>query len=352
MSFTTLIDVDSLKALQAQAVPGERLVLLDCRFDLAKPDAGRQAYLTSHIPGARHADLDRDLAGPVTAASGRHPLPSPAALEDFLGSVGIDAATQVVAYDAANGSFAARAWWLLNWLGMPQVAVLDGGFNAWVSSGGALESGEADAIPCRSAAPRPSGSLAESRPGSLAGSRAQAHAGSLARPRAEGLSWSLSGSLSGPLSGPLPGGASGGPSGGPSGSRTDLVATADEVLESLGIPGRLLVDARAPERFAGSVEPLDRVAGHVPGAVNHPFTSNLGLEGCFLPAVELRQRWLARLRGTPPGDVTVMCGSGVTACHNLLAMAVAGLRGARRYAGSWSEWIRDPDRPVARDPTP
>ena len=282
MTFTTLIGVASLREVRGESV------VLDCRFDLAQPGAGRQSYLAAHIPGARYADLNRDLASPVTADSGRHPLPSPAALTQFFVSLGIGDETQVVAYDDANGSLAARAWWLLNWLGHPRVAVLDGGFKAWVASGGAVESGE----PTTQLAPGAKRFTARLRP--------------------------------------------------------ETVMTAAEVLRALQDPNRLLVDARAPERFAGSVEPLDPVAGHVPGAVNHPFTSNLNSEARFLPAAELRRLWLARLAGSAPHNMIAMCGSGVTACHNLLAMSLAGLPGAKLYAGSWSEWIRDPGRPVAR----
>jgi thiosulfate/3-mercaptopyruvate sulfurtransferase len=282
MTFTTLIDVASLRDLRAESV------VLDCRFDLAKPGAGLKAYIAAHIPGARYADLNRDLASPVTADSGRHPLPSPAALTQFLVSLGIGDETQVIVYDDANGSFAARAWWLLNWLGHSHVAVLDGGFKAWVASGGAVESGE-PVTPVAAGAKRFTARL-----------------------------------------------------------RPETVMTAAEVLQAAEDPRRLLVDARAPERFAGSVEPIDPVAGHVPGAVNHPFTSNLTSESRFLPAAELRRLWLERLAGRAPHDMIAMCGSGVTACHNLLAMSLAGLPGAKLYAGSWSEWIRDPGRPVAR----
>jgi thiosulfate/3-mercaptopyruvate sulfurtransferase len=281
MPFTTLIDVDSLAALKVPAV------LLDCRFDLSEPGAGRRAYAAGHIPGARYADLNLDLSSPVTPASGRHPLPRPDVLADFFAAAGIGDGTQVVAYDDANGSLAARAWWLLRWLGKAPAAVLDGGFKAWVAAGGAVEAGEP--------APAPGGAKS-----------------------------SFTVRL-----------------------RPETVLTAADVQQALEDPRRLLVDARAAERFAGTVEPLDRVAGHVPGAVNHPFTANLREDGRFLPAGELRLRWLTRLGGTAPSDAILMCGSGVTACHNILAMTAAGLPGGKLYAGSWSEWIRDPERPVA-----
>ncbi len=280
MSFNGLIDVDALRTLPAAG----RAVVLDCRFDLGDPDAGRRAYSAGHLPGAHYADLNRDLAAPITPQSGRHPLPDPGALARFFGSLGIGDDTPVIAYDEANGAFAARAWWLLRWLGAGDVAVLDGGFKAWVAAGGDVDAGT----------PRPYARPFSARPDSRA------------------------------------------------------VATSADVLQALADTHRRVVDARAAERFAGTVEPLDPVAGHVPGAVNHPFAANLTADGHFLAPPELRRRWLASLAGTAPRDAILMCGSGVTACHDLLAMELAGLGGARLYAGSWSEWIRDPDRPVAR----
>jgi thiosulfate/3-mercaptopyruvate sulfurtransferase len=288
MPFTTLIGVDSLAGLESPAV------LLDCRFDLSDPEAGRRAYAAGHIPGARYADLNLDLSSPVTPTSGRHPLPSAEVLAGFFAAAGIGDETQVVAYDEANGSFAARAWWLLKWLGHAWVAVLDGGFKAWVAAGGA-----AAGAPIETGTPP---------------------AASGARP---------------PFTLRL---------------QPETVLSAADVQRALEDPRRLVVDARAAERFAGTVEPIDAVAGHVPGAVSHPFTANLSQEGRFLPVAELRRRWLARLRGTEPSDTILMCGSGVTACHNILAMTSAGLPGGKLYAGSWSEWIRDPERPVARGP--
>ena len=294
MDFTTLIDVESLRALLG--TPG--IAVLDCRFDLAAPDAGRQAYLRSHIPGARYVDLNRDLSAPVSAASGRHPLPDPQALATLFRSLGVSPGTQTIVYDESNGSFAARAWWLLRWLGHAKVAVLDGGMSAWLRGGGATESGE----------PR-QGAAGHSAAGAVA---AGSHAASSARADRRGA------------------------------------LGADELISALKNPRTLLIDARAPERYAGAVEPIDPVPGHIPGAVNHPFSSNLQNDGRFLPPEELQRRWRDRLGEASPADVIVMCGSGVTACHNLLALERAGLPGARLYAGSWSEWIRDPRRPVAR----
>jgi thiosulfate/3-mercaptopyruvate sulfurtransferase len=289
MNYETLINAAELQA----ALGRPQLVILDCRFDLAAPQAGRQAYLEGHIATARHADLNADLSAPVSATSGRHPLPDPQRLAARFGAFGIGPETQVVAYDAANGAFAARAWWLLHWLGHSKAAVLDGGWAAWRSAGGAVAAGEPDAA----------------TPG------AAAHRGDAPFvPRV----------------------------------RPDAVVSTAQLIEALAQPGHLLVDARAAERFAGTVEPIDPIAGHVPGAVNHPFSANLGTDGHFLARDELRRRWRARLAGTAPENLIAMCGSGVTACHHLLALEVAGLDGAKLYAGSWSEWIRDPARPVAR----
>jgi thiosulfate/3-mercaptopyruvate sulfurtransferase len=285
VAFTTLIDAADLFDLAGRP----DAAVIDCRFDLMNPDGGRRAYLTGHIPGARYADLSHDLSSAITPTSGRHPLPSVAGLAATFARLGIGNATQVIAYDDAGGSFAARAWWLLRWLGHTSVAVLDGGLAAWVAAGGELEQGEQT-----------------------------------------------------PVSIPPPGG--------PILPRGDAAAVIDTaaIAAFLNEPGNLLVDARAAERFAGSVEPIDSVAGHISGAVNHPFSSNLGPGGRFLPPEELRRRWEARLGGTQPSRVAAMCGSGVTACHNLLSLEIAGLAGARLYAGSWSEWIRDPNRSVAR----
>ncbi len=285
MDFTTLIDAGALRAL----ITGPAIAVLDCRFDLAAPDAGREAYLHSHIPGARYVDLNRDLSAPVSARTGRHPLPDPVALDAFFRGLGVGRDTQVIVYDESNGSFAARAWWLLRWLGHPKVAVLDGGMSAWLRAGGATESGE----PPRDDAP-------QSARGTAACVNQRAALGT------------------------------------------------DQLVAALKDPRTLLIDARAAERYRGAVEPIDPVAGHIPGAVNHPFSSNLQSDGRFLPPRELERLWRDRLGEATAADVIVMCGSGVTACHNLLALERAGLPGARLYAGSWSEWIRDPGRPVAR----
>jgi thiosulfate/3-mercaptopyruvate sulfurtransferase len=286
VTFTTLISAAVLR----DRLDTPDLAIIDCRFDLANPEGGRPSFLQGHIPGARYADLNRDLSAPISATSGRHPLPAPADFAVTLQRLRIGRATQVIAYDDSAGAFAARAWWLLRWMGHDAVAVLDGGIKAWIGIGGPLESGEADTLP----ATPPSDELREPQVNAAA------------------------------------------------------VIDAAGVAARLKDPGFLLIDARAPERFAGSVEPIDSVAGHVEGAVNQPFSANLGADGRFLPAAELRRLWQQRLAGRKPEQVAAMCGSGVTACHNLLSLELAGLSGAKLYAGSWSEWIRDPTRPIAR----
>jgi thiosulfate/3-mercaptopyruvate sulfurtransferase len=281
MEYQTLIGVDSLRELLGKP----QVAVIDCRFDLMNPGAGREAYLAAHILGARYADLNEDLSAPVGPHTGRHPLPAPETFARRLGELGIGNRTQVVAYDDGNGSFAARLWWMLRWVGHRAAAVLDGGFKAWTARGGAVQSGAPPDFHVENFAP-------------LIGAQ-------------------------------------------PVLSTTDV----EQALQGSSI---LLVDARSEERFAGKVEPIDPVAGHIPGAVNHPVSANLDADGRFLPAAELEARWRERLAGRTAQTVVAMCGSGVTACHNLLSLEVAGLAGGKLYAGSWSEWIRDPKRPVAR----
>ena len=285
--FTTLIEPAEL----ARHIEEPQWVILDCRFDLARPEWGAQAWASGHIPGAEHLDLDRDLSGEPTAASGRHPLPEVSVLAATFGRLGIDARVQVVAYDQAAGAFAARAWWLLRWLGHRAVAVLNGGFAAW----------EHEALPVSRAAARraPRQFVASVAPAMLA-------------------------------------------------STAEVARLVDS--GALDRAETLLLDARSADRFAGENETLDPVAGHIPGARNHPYAANLDPQQRFRAAEPLRRLWERSLRGAAAPAVIAMCGSGVTACHNLLALEVAGLPGARLYAGSWSEWIRDPSRPVARGP--
>lgn len=282
MSFETLIGCAQLSALSSTA----DCRVFDCRFDLADPGKGEQAYGQGHIPGSYYAHLDHDLSSPITPQSGRHPLPDIDALRHWLGEHGVSPATQVVVYDDSGGTMAVRLWWLLRWLGHPRVAVLDGGWPNWVQAGLPQET-ERPALPA-----------------------AVVFAGQPA--------WD------------------------------QVVSTADiaQQLRSGGY-GVQLLDARTAERFRGDAEPIDPVAGHIPGAINLPLQKNLAADGRFQPADTLKALYGDALGPHAAERIAAMCGSGVTACHNLLAMEIAGLHGARLYAGSWSEWIRDPARPVA-----
>jgi thiosulfate/3-mercaptopyruvate sulfurtransferase len=260
-------------------------IIVDCRFTLSDPEAGIESWRRSRLPGAHYLHLEDDLSGPVTEYSGRHPLPDPAALAARLAQCGITPQSRVVVYDDSFGSIAGRLWWMLRWLGHDAVALLDGGFQKWRRERRELESGH-----------------------------------------------------------PATGGAGGRLDARP--ARGAWVA-ATEVEQALARGGALLIDARAPERFTGEAEPFDPVAGHIPGAVNRPFEDNLDIDGTFLSPQELRAAFEAVLGALPPQRAVHFCGSGVTACHNLLAMEIAGLGGSRLYPGSWSEWITDPRHPIA-----
>lgn len=281
MNFPTpLIDVAQLAALE----PGSVLIV-DCRVDLTDRSKGRQNFLAGHVPGAIHADLDRDLSdlSRQAAGLGRHPLPTPQAFGATLSRWGWRPDVPVVCYDGAGGALAAaRLWWMLRAVGAQAVAVLDGGFAAWQAAGLPLESG--DEVPRT-----PSRVEIDFAPSAMVDHEGAARA-----------------------------------------------AAAGDLL-----------DARAEPRYLGEVEPLDRVAGHVPGAANRPFAANLQADGRFKPRETLRAEWLAWLGQRDPADVVHMCGSGVTAAHNLLAMEQAGLPGSRLYPPSWSGWISDAARPVA-----
>ena len=279
-----LIDATALLALLAQ--PGsEDVLVLDARFNLMQPEAGQAAWREGHIPGAWHAHLDRDLSGAKTGANGRHPLPALADLGGTLGRWGLTPATRVVVYDDAGGMFAARAWWLLSWVGHDRVQVLDGGWAAWLAAGG----------PVSAQAPT------ERKPTHL--------------------------TLT---------------------AQTGWLLSAQDVLASLQgrTPALQLLDARAPDRFRGENETLDPVGGHIPGAANRFFQLNLQ-GGRFKPAAQLLGEFEDALPGQDFGQLVHQCGSGVTACHNLLALAHAGAPMGRLYAGSWSEWCADPARPRA-----
>jgi len=273
----TLVSVAELQQLEAQ----QGLLLLDCRFSLQDAAAGQRAYATAHLPGARFVDLNRQMSAPhVPGVTGRHPLP---ARSDWLAQVrawGLQPSWQVVAYDDAGGAGAARLWWLLRWIGHEKVAVLDGGWQAWLAGGLPVDAAEPPA------------------------------------PATQGFDYAA-----------LP-----------------ALATAIPV-EALDTARHLLLDAREPARFRGEVEPIDPVAGHIPGALCSPFSGNLGADGRMLDKAALRAKFA--VAAGPGAEVVCYCGSGVTACHNILAMVHAALPMPALYAGSWSEWITDPRRPVA-----
>jgi thiosulfate/3-mercaptopyruvate sulfurtransferase len=279
--FHTLIDFEAMASLER-----DRLALFDCRFVMTDPDAGRAAFEAGHVPGAAYLDLERDLSAPATAEGGRHPLPDRVGFAARLRALGVRADDQIVVYDDVGGSLAARAWWMLRWLGHEAVALLDGGFKAWTDSGRPLEAG-----PAR---PRPAGNIA---------------------------------------------------------AGDSLVATVDtaDIVAALGTDSLQVIDARTAARFAGEPHPLDTRAGHIPGARNRFWGDNLGGDGRFKAPEVLRAEFEAVLDGLSADRVALQCGSGVTACHDLLALEVAGLSGARLYPGSWSAWTADSARPVASE---
>ena len=295
--YTTLVSVEQLKQLQAGDAP---LMVFDCSFDLMAPEAGARQYAAAHIPGALHADLDDHLSARhgmpgargdvvvaqedgVPASGGRHPLPSREKFAAWLSSIGFSNDMQAVVYDRNGANYCGRLWWMLKWAGHDAVAVLDGGLQAWQAAGGEVRSGS------------------------------------------EPSHFQTNFALGEPL--------------------RRLVVT-EEVARGLGQPGQTLVDARAPQRFRGEVEPLDPVAGHIPGALNRPFTQNIGPDGRFKEPQQLRAEFDALLAGRDPGTVVHQCGSGVSAIPNLIAMELAGYAPAGLYAGSWSEWCRTPGLPV------
>lgn len=277
-------NLETVSRLQTLLEDGNCRVV-DCRFDLMDTAKGREDYLAGHIPGAVFADLDQDLAGPVTARSGRHPLPDAAKFADALGGWGINNDSRIVAYDGGNSALAAHFWWLMRWMGHTDVAVLDGGLAAWLGAGGPLETGSAAVeVEIFQAAPDDS-----------------------------------------------------------------RVADIREILDLVaGDSDSILIDARDRSRYLGEAEPIDPVAGHIPGAINLPLTDSLDESGMWRSLPALRQLWGNKVGDRPDAALIAMCGSGVTACHLVLSAVVAGLPEPRVYVGSWSEWIRDKNRPVAR----
>lgn len=285
--YTTLISVEQLQGLMAS---GQALTVFDCSFDLASPTAGEAQFAQAHLPGAVYAHLDRDLSDKTgaggAASGGRHPLPSRESFAAWLRSVGFSSDQQAVVLDRQGANYCGRLWWMLKWCGHEAVAVLDGGLQAWQAAGGAVLSG--DVTPAR-----PAGHF------------------ELAAPRAR-------------------------------------LVTAQDVHQHLGHPAQTVLDARAAPRFRGEVEPLDPVAGHIPGALNRPFVQNIDQDGRFKPAHVLRQEFDALLAGRDPATVVHHCGSGVSAIPNVLGMEIAGLGRAALFAGSWSEWCNTPGLPVAQ----
>jgi len=260
-------------------------IIIDCRFSLADTAAGAEAYRHGHIPKARYAHLDKDLSSQITDFTGRHPLPNFALLAKKLGDWGISNTSQVVAYDDAGGAFAGRLWWLLRYMGHDKVAVLDGGIKQWQKQGLPLTT-----------------TLPTVKPTAF-------------RPYLNAAAW----------------------------------LNALQVQNSIALKSICLIDARTPERYRGEQEPIDPVAGHIPYALNRAFQLNLDSNGLFLPAEQLCEQFKRLIGTTGPEQVVHYCGSGVTACHNVLAMEYAGLSGSKLYAGSWSEWIRNKNRAVAKN---
>ena len=267
----------------------DRCVVVDCRHDLTDPSAGRRGYGEGHVPGSVFVSMDEQLSAPKNGRNGRHPMPSREQVRALLASIGLDDTRQLVVYDTASGSTAGRLWWMAKWIGHDAVAVLDGGLPAWRKAGYPVST--------EPAATRAAGSL----------------------------------SLREPLA---------------------VLVDAEATGRAAADPAGLVIDARPAERYRGEIEPMDPVAGHIPGAVSRPWNRNVREDGRFKPAPVLRAEFEAMLAGRDPRQVVNSCGSGVSACNNLLAMAHAGLPGSALYGGSWSEWVSDPARPVATGPNP
>ena len=295
-AFNTLISVEQLAQLQASGKP---LMVFDCSFDLMNPPAGHEQYLQAHIPTAVFADLDKNLSAPhgapdehgqvatsnQAASGGRHPLPTRERFSVWLSSIGFSNDMQAVVYDRNGANYCGRLWWMLRWAGHDAVAVLDGGLQAWQTAGQAVRSGE------------------------------------------EAAHFQSNFELGQPL---------------------ETLKTVDQVESDLGQPTQTLIDARAPARYRGEVEPMDPVAGHIPGALNRPFASNIAADGRFKPAALLKAEFDELLAGRDPATIVHQCGSGVSATPNVLAMRIAGFAPTALFAGSWSEWCSQPNRPFER----
>ena len=282
--FTSVVDADTLR--QNLGSPAWRVI--DCRYDLLRPEAAEQAYADGHIAGAVYAHLERDLSSPKTAHSGRHPLPDPDRLAELFRRWGIGADTQAVAYDANGGQYAGRLWWLARWLGHEKVALLDGGWQAALEASLMMEARESTP---------PRGRFERTQP-------------------------------------------------------LERAVEVEAVQAARTDPQRLVIDARSPDRYAGQNETIDPIGGHIPGAVNRFWQSNLQANGRFKSAEQLRSEFAALIGARDPEHVILQCGSGVTACHHRVAMQRAGITGASLYPGSWSQWISDPSRPVATGSDP
>lgn len=278
--FETLISTNEL----ADHLNDQNWVLIDCRFDLTDKEWGAEEYEVLHIPGAVYAHLEKDICGPITPTSGRHPLPDEKVFNNAMRRLGVNHNSQVVVYDTTGGGMAGRLWWQLKFYGHEKVALLNGGLPKWLSEG---------------------------------------------RDTSEGVESNVVGDFTGTPD-------------------NKMMVTTDEVKAMLGSKVNAIIDARAPERFRGEVEPIDTVAGRIPGAVNRFYNDNLEKTGQFLPAESLKTTFETLLNGLMPQEAVAYCGSGTTACHNLIAIAYAGLPLPRLYVGSWSEWIRDPKSPVGK----
>lgn len=282
MVYSSIVNADVV----SQYLEDRNWRVIDCRFNLKIPEEGHALYTIAHIPNAIYAHLNDDLSSPVTMSSGRHPLPEVDKITQTLSRWGVDRNTQVIVYDNAAGSYAARLWWLLRWLGHTKVAVLNGGLDIWKRQGLPLSSDQPEFSPAK---------------------------------------------------------FSGSPD-------TGMIASTGEIEKNLHDPQFLLIDVRDPIRYQGLQEPIDSVAGHIPGAINVPWKTNIDKDGLYLPKAQLFERYTHLLHGNSAENTVFMCGSGVTACHSLVALEYLDMKGARLYPGSWSQWVSDPKHPVQTTP--